>query len=71
MDKTVKHCKVCDAVKPAFINGVYGDGKTKRLIDEKGRYWNGRWCPDCNGLRVKTKMRELRAKTAKSKDYIG
>lgn len=60
-----KLCKVCGEVKEAIFNGFYGDGKTRKYVNRTGQLWNGTWCPECNIIRVRIKMQEIRSKRKK------
>lgn len=50
-------CKVCNLPKTRIEAGKYPNGKIKIYIDENGKKFNGKTCPDCNKTRVKQVMR--------------
>lgn len=53
-------CKICNTVKLAFFDGYFGDGKSKRWIDEDGLLFNGKICPICQVHKTRENMRKLR-----------
>jgi hypothetical protein len=57
-------CRVCGEIKTRIQAGEF-DSKNKRWIDETGKQWNGRKCPDCVVQIQKEKQRERRAKAKK------
>lgn len=59
MEKNVKICKGCNEPKIHILDVKY-DYKNKRYIDEEGRQWNGRFCPSCHNLKMKSHMRGKR-----------
>lgn len=55
-------CKVCNEVKPRIQYGTFGDGKSKRWVDDTGKLWNGLVCPSCQRKRALVNMHRLRGK---------
>ncbi len=64
-----KHCKICGEMKVRIHNGSY-DSRNKRFVDESGKQWNGRVCPDCHANKSKSNMRVLRKKNEKGSKNI-
>ncbi len=62
INATVKECKLCNQIQPAYYAGLYGDGKTKKWEDADGKLWNGTTCPGCNVVRARLTMQATRAK---------
>ena len=44
------------------------DGKNKRFVDDAGRLWNGRKCPDCHKNKVKVQVKEKRSSAKHNTD---
>lgn len=71
---TKLHCKVCNQLKtrvvktiPDPVNGAaipefYPGSKNKKYVDENGRLWSGKICPNCQCNRSREGMRNLRFK---------
>lgn len=70
---TKLHCKRCNELKTRNVkhiidhNGIsvpdyYPGSKNKKYIDDNGKLWSGKSCPDCHRLRVKEGMKNLRFK---------
>lgn len=53
-------CKVCGQLKKKIEAGKYPKGKTKKYVNEQGKLWNGKMCPDCNVARAKKTMQAVR-----------
>lgn len=53
-------CKTCNQIKVKKFIGKY-DANNKKYVDEHGKAWNGRKCPQCQVDHTKHRMRELRA----------
>ncbi len=60
MEIQQKHCKVCGQLKSRIACGKFGDGRSKRWLDENGKQWNGLMCPDCQRNRARSNMERLR-----------
>lgn len=60
-EDNVRTCKVCNQNKKRISAGKY-NFKDKRWVDETGKQWMGRTCPDCNVKRSKSTMRNTRVK---------
>ena len=56
-------CKVCNESKNRIQFGTFGDSKNKRWVDETGKQWNGRVCPECQRKRSLVNMHKLRGKS--------
>jgi len=56
----IKECKLCNQVQPAYYDGLFGDGKTKKFVNADGQQWNGRICPTCQVECARLNMREKR-----------
>jgi ssDNA-binding Zn-finger/Zn-ribbon topoisomerase 1 len=61
MNPTFK-CKRCNELKVRVQNGTFGNPKNKRHVDESGKQWSGRTCPDCHRNRSAVNMKTLRSK---------
>jgi hypothetical protein len=55
-----KECKQCNKQSGWVRMGKFPKGKIYRYVNENGQYWNGKVCPECNLIRIKNKMKELR-----------
>lgn len=51
-------CVRCGLEKPRVAHKYYG--KAKQYIDDQGKMWKGRVCPDCYRLEHKLAMRKIR-----------
>jgi hypothetical protein len=58
---------VCGKLKLRKHVGTF-DGKNKRFVDESGRLWNGRKCPDCHKNKVKVDTKEKRTNAKRPTD---
>lgn len=58
-ERNLTTCKACGQIKPRAIKGKFDD-KNKKYVDDAGRLWNGRVCPECHAERTKVKMKNLR-----------
>lgn len=56
-------CKVCQKEKQRISN-QYGKCGTDRWIDENGKRWNGKTCPDCFAEAMKNRMKAIRQNKA-------
>ena len=54
-------CKHCNIEKKRFKNGVYPNAKDAKLVNEDGRQWSGRSCPDCHSTRNALRQKNARA----------
>lgn len=54
-----KECKVCKQIKSRINSGTF-DGVNKKWVDEKGKQWSGRTCPDCHRIKTRENMQRLR-----------
>lgn len=59
-EKNVRQCKECLQTKQRILAGKYPDNKNICWVNEYGRQWNGKLCPDCNVERAKNTMRKIR-----------
>jgi ssDNA-binding Zn-finger/Zn-ribbon topoisomerase 1 len=57
----IRTCKVCQLPKKRIYDGKY-NFKDNRWIDETGKQWMGRTCPECNKQRAKGVMANARKK---------
>lgn len=62
VESSVVQCKICNETKIRFQKGKWNK-VDKRWIDERGKAWNGKTCPDCHVLRMK--LRKAEKKKAK------
>jgi ssDNA-binding Zn-finger/Zn-ribbon topoisomerase 1 len=53
-------CRSCGGSKIRRPAGVFGNGKDRRWVDQHGKLWNGRKCPECNRIRAKNTMKRVR-----------
>lgn len=53
-------CKDCKLPQVAFLDGKFGDDKTKRWVDNEGRLFNGLLCPGCQVKRVGERLKNNR-----------
>ena len=54
-------CRNCQKIKIRQQDGKY-NGKDKRWIDQNGRKWNGRKCPECQAETMRSRMKVKRSK---------
>lgn len=52
-------CRLCEKIKPRRFVGKFDD-KNKKYVDEHGKLWNGRTCPQCHTDRARNNMKRLR-----------
>lgn len=64
MESNLVKCKVCQELKVKIESGFYPSEKkrTKKYIDQFGKIWNGKTCPQCNQERAKNTMKSSRLK---------
>lgn len=55
-------CKLCKEEKIRYRMGLFNH-KSPRYIDDKGKYFNGMVCPQCNLIRISNYARVRRAKS--------
>lgn len=60
IEENKRQCKKCLATKNRIVAGKYPDDKNIRWVDEFGKQWNGKLCPDCNVERAKETMKKIR-----------
>lgn len=53
-------CKICSRELKRFNQGKYPNGRDYKYINEDGRQWNGRSCPDCHSASVAAKSKSIR-----------
>lgn len=53
-------CSRCQDIKTRIQDGKYPDGRNKRWVDESGKCWIGRRCPECVIREMKGRMQKLR-----------
>lgn len=58
-DSDLSTCRLCEKIKLRKHVGTF-DGKNKKYVDEHGKLWSGRKCPDCQRDKAKMHMRRLR-----------
>lgn len=59
-ESNLRQCKQCLTTKKRTLAGKYPDNKNVKWVDEHGRQWNGKLCPECNAQRAKLTMRKIR-----------
>jgi hypothetical protein len=59
-DSDLSKCRKCGKIKVRKFVGYFPDGKNKKFVDEHGKQYRGRACPDCVRLEVRTKIKEKR-----------
>jgi len=59
-EQNLVRCKKCNDLKFRILCGKFNNGKDKRWIDENGKLWNGKLCPECNKKRSLVTMRKIR-----------
>lgn len=62
MECEYKVCKICNVEHKRFRDGVYPNGKDTRFVNESGKEWSGRVCPQCHINKVSNKLKEKREK---------
>jgi hypothetical protein len=63
-------CKICEQECKRYFAGRYPNGKDKRWIDQTGREFSGKVCPNCHAERCAKRVADKRKK-AKGKYYVG
>lgn len=65
METSVIQCKVCKKDKTRILRG-YFVSLNKKWVDENGKLFNGKMCPDCHNekIRVQTSERRKNDKTS-------
>lgn len=56
-------CKICQEEKLRKPDGVFGNGKDRRWIDENQKIWNGRRCGDCQAKKMRNHQQVKRKKS--------
>jgi hypothetical protein len=59
-ESDLSSCRLCEKIKVRKLIGKFDD-KNKKYIDETGKLWNGRKCPQCQVDRARNNMKKLRA----------
>jgi len=62
-EKQLKECKVCHEVKERIHDGKYPDEKNTRWVNQDGKQWSGRTCPECHVQKMNLLMQKKRGKT--------
>jgi len=62
IEENTRYCKVCFTPKKRILQGRYPNGKDSIWVDDFGRQWSGKVCPDCHAKRSKSTMKKIRAK---------
>lgn len=57
-------CKQCNKTLLKISDGTFPNGLDTRWINDKGKLWSGRCCPDCHKENTKTHLKNKRAKLA-------
>jgi hypothetical protein len=52
-------CRLCEQIKLRRFVGKFDD-KNKKYVDDQGKLWNGRVCPQCHSDRSRSNMKRLR-----------
>ena len=60
LSQYVVTCRGCAGQKVRKPAGLFSNGKDRRWVDQTGKLWNGRKCPDCNRQRAKVTMKKVR-----------
>lgn len=61
IEANLSKCTSCQGIKQRIQAGKQPDGKNKIWVDEHGKRWNGRKCPDCVIEGMKSRMSKLRS----------
>lgn len=69
LEKNMKVCKVCMILKLRIVAGKFNE-RSYKYIDNRGKLWNGRVCPDCHKNVCKNNMRDLREREASSQEQL-
>lgn len=59
VETSVIVCKICKQMKTRYQNGMF-DIKSKRWVDEHGKLFNGKVCPECHKNKVKEQIKNKR-----------
>lgn len=51
-ESSVIRCTYCSKTCIRFMAGRYPNGKDKKWVDDKGREFSGRTCPECHANRA-------------------
>jgi len=70
-DYSIIVCKVCEKECRRYFAGRYPNGKDKRWIDNNGREFSGKVCPDCHANKCAKRVAKKRASRKKSSLYVG
>lgn len=63
----VSTCRGCLKLKIRIHDGFFPGGKNKKFVDEAGKQWVGRKCPDCHKNTVKDTIKQKRHKEKNEK----
>jgi len=67
-EANLSKCKSCQEIKQRIQNGKQPDNINKVWVDEHGKKWNGRKCPDCVVKGMKDRMSKLRSERKEEAD---
>lgn len=60
-EKSTIMCKVCKLIKTRILVGKFDD-KNKKWVNEDGKLFNGKTCPDCHKDKVRNETKQRRNK---------
>lgn len=55
---SIVKCKECGETKKRYNAGKYPNNKDTRFVDELGKEWSGKRCPECQRARSKSNKRK-------------
>jgi hypothetical protein len=67
-ESDISTCRLCEKIKVRKFIGKFDD-KNKKYVDDSGRLWNGRTCPQCQVDRSRNNMKRLR-RYGKARDQL-
>lgn len=67
-ESNLSKCTKCQEVKQRIQNGRQPDNINKIWVDENGKKWNGRRCPSCTIINMKSRMQKLRSSNVLRED---
>lgn len=59
-DCVYKECKICGIEHKRFKGDIYPNGKDFKFVNEEGREWSGRVCPQCHSTRNAKRQKKKR-----------
>lgn len=59
---TTEICRKCQLPKVRNHVGMFSNGRDKKYVDDKGKLWNGKCCPDCQRSKMNGHMKVKRKK---------